>query len=188
MIRSLANALAYLLIAVSLIVTMTVLALTLTVAAARADEARLVLLVGDKVRVTVYGEAELSGEFELDGKGAISMPLIGAVEAHALDARGLEDRIAGILRDGYLKDPRVSVEVLSLRPIYVLGEVNNPGSYPYRAGLSILNAAAMAGGFTYRADEDDIEVKRGGVGEAVIMAPESRVRPGDIIRVNERFF
>lgn len=188
MIRSVANALAYLLIAVSLTVTLTALALTMTVTAVRADGDRSVLLVGDKVRVTVYGEAELSGEFELDGKGTISMPLIGAVDALSLDARGLEDRIAGILRDGYLKDPRVSIEILSLRPIYVLGEVNNPGSYPYRAGLSILNAAAMAGGFTYRADEDDIEVKRGGRGQPVVMAPESLVRPGDIIRVNERFF
>ena len=188
MIRSFVNAFAYLMFAAATVATVIGLAGIVTVSMARAQENRLGLLVGDKVRVTVYGEAELSGEFELDGNGAISMPLIGAVKALSLDARALEERIALVLGDGYLTDPRISVEVLSLRPIYILGEVNNPGSYPYRAGLSILNAAAMAGGFTYRADEDDIEVTRGGTGRPVVMAPESQVRPGDIIRVNERFF
>ncbi|MEM7189682.1 MAG: polysaccharide biosynthesis/export family protein [Pseudomonadota bacterium] len=143
---------------------------------------------GDRVRIIVFGEEDLSGEFELDGKGAFSMPLIGTVDGSVPGPRALEDRIATLLRDGYLKNPRVSVEVLTYRPIYILGEVNQPGGYPYRAGMSILTAAAMAGGFTYRADEDDIEVSRGGSGAPTTMPPETIVQPGDIIRVNERFF
>lgn len=149
--------------------------------------AEIALSPGDRVRVTVFGETDLSGEFEIDGTGGFAMPLIGALDAARLDARGLERRIADRLGDGFLRDPKVSVEILSLRPIYVLGEVNQPGSYPYRAGLSILTAAAMAGGFTYRADEDDIEVTRGG-SRPQTLPPEAVVRPGDVIRVGERFF
>lgn len=143
---------------------------------------------GDQVRITVFGQEDLSGEFELDGGGAFSMPLIGTVQALSQSPRQLEQIIASKLLDGYLKNPRVSVEVLNYRPFYILGEVNEPGSYPYRAGMTILNAAAMAGGFTYRADESDIEVSRGGSGEPAVMAPETIVRPGDVIRVNERLF
>ncbi|MEM7398226.1 MAG: polysaccharide biosynthesis/export family protein [Pseudomonadota bacterium] len=143
---------------------------------------------GDQVRITVFGQEDLSGEFELDGGGAFSMPLIGTVQALSQSPRQLEQIIASKLLDGYLKNPRVSVEVLNYRPFYILGEVNEPGSYPYRAGMTILNAAAMAGGFTYRADEGDIEVSRGGSGEPTVMVPETIVQPGDVIRVNERLF
>lgn len=152
----------------------------------RAEEP-VALSPGDRVRVTVFGETDLSGEFELGGAGSFAMPLVGAIDARRLDARQLESRIAERLRDGFLRDPKVSVEILSLQPVYVLGEVNQPGSYPYRAGLSILTAAAMAGGFTYRADEDDIEVTRGG-GRPRSLPPHAAVRPGDVIRVGERFF
>ena len=188
MIKPFLNAVGYLLLATALSMAGVGLAGVLSLGPALADEPRHELAAGDKVRVTVFGEKELSGEFELDGYGTFAMPLIGPVKALAIDARTLEGRIAGILRDGYLRDPKVNVEVLSLRPIYILGEVNQPGSYPYRAGLSVLNAAAMAGGFTYRADEDDIVVKRGGKGDAKATDLESLVRPGDIIRVKERLF
>ena len=186
--RPLVNAVTYLLLATALVIGLIGFAGIIAIAPASAAEGQVTLTAGDKVRVTVFGEAELSGEFELDGGGAFAMPLIGPVDALALGPRALEARIADRLRDGFLRDPKVSVEVLSYRPIYILGEVNQPGSYPYRAGLSILNAAAIAGGFTYRADEDDIEVTRGGTGAPVVMEPEATVRPGDVIRVNERFF
>ena len=75
-----------------------------------------------------------------------------------------------------------------LKAFYILGEVNDPGAYPYRAGMTILNAAALAGGFTYRANEKKIEITRGGVGEPRVMPPETIVQPGDVIRVKERFF
>lgn len=143
---------------------------------------------GDRVRITVFGEDDLSGEFELDAEGDFSMPLVGTVTAHRLTPRQLEESIATMLLDGYLRNPRVNVEVLNYRPFYILGEVNAPGGYPYRAGMTILNAAALAGGFTYRADEDDIEVTRVNGPEPRVLPPETIVRPGDIIRVNERLF
>lgn len=143
---------------------------------------------GDRVKVTVFGEEDLSGEFELDGDSRFSMPLIGTVNARGSTPRVLEERIATLLLDGFLKNPKVSVEVMNYRPFYILGEVNNPGSYPYRAGMTILNAAAMAGGFTFRADEDDIEVSRGGTGAPSVMEPTTIVQPGDVIRVKESIF
>ncbi|MEM7544862.1 MAG: polysaccharide biosynthesis/export family protein [Pseudomonadota bacterium] len=145
---------------------------------------------GDRLRVTVFNEPDLSGEFELDGSGTFPVALIGPVTALDQSPRALEAKIAGMLADGWLVSPRVSVEVLSYRPFYIIGEVNQPGSYPYRAGLTVLNAAALAGGFTYRADEDDIEISRGDEGarnefEAAI---STVVLPGDVIRVEERLF
>lgn len=158
----------------------------LGLALAQASEYRLGS--GDRVRVTVFGEDDLSGEFELDDAATFSMPLIGTVSATGATPRVLEERIAAELRNGFLKDPRVSVEVLNYRPFYILGEVNQPGSYPYRAGMTILNAAAMAGGFTYRADESDIEVSRGGSAAPRVLEPTTIVQPGDVIRVGERLF
>lgn len=145
---------------------------------------------GDRLKITIFDEPDLSGEFELDGAGAVALPLIGQMQALSLSPRELEQRIEAKLLDGYLLRPRVSIEVLSYRPFYIMGEVNQPGSYPYRAGLNVLNAAALAGGFTYRADEDDIEISReaavgGGRFEA---APATEVMPGDVIRVKERLF
>jgi len=145
---------------------------------------------GDKLRVTVFDEPDLSGEFELDGSGTFPVPLIGAVAALGQSPRALETKIEGMLSDGWLVRPRVSVEVLSYRPFYIIGEVNQPGAYPYRAGLTVLNAAALAGGFTYRADEDDIEISRGpeGARGRLEAAVDTNVLPGDVIRVEERLF
>lgn len=155
---------------------------------ASAQQAGYQLGSGDRVRVTVFGEDDLSGEFELDSEGTFSMPLVGTVDALKQTPRQLEDGITKLLLNGYLKNPRVNIEVLNYRPFYILGEVNSPGGYPYRAGMTILNAAALAGGFTYRADEDDIEVTRANGAEPEVLPPETIVRPGDIIRVNERLF
>ena len=145
---------------------------------------------GDKVRVTVFDEQDLSGEYELDGEGGFSVPLIGLVAAMDLSPRELERLIEGRFADGWLVRPRVSVDVLSYRPFYIMGEVNQPGSYPYRAGLTVLNAAALAGGFTYRADEGDIEISRGEAGARREMEAgiDTFVLPGDVIRVEERLF
>lgn len=142
---------------------------------------------GDRLRINIFNEPDLSGEFEIDGSGVFSMPLIGTVRGDGLTARQLEAEIARLYGEGYLKSPQVSVEVLNYRPFYILGEVKTPGSYPYREGMTILNAAALAGGFTYRADSKDIRVKRDGK-EEVRMPPDTVVRPGDIIRVTERIF
>ena len=145
---------------------------------------------GDRVKITVFDEPDISGEFELDGAGGFSLPLIGPVAADRLSPRALETRLTKRLLEGYLLRPQVSVEVLTYRPFYIMGEVNQPGSYPYRAGLTVLNAAALAGGFTYRADEDDIEISRTESGAKRDFEAETltRIRPGDVIRVKERLF
>ncbi|MEC9344718.1 MAG: polysaccharide biosynthesis/export family protein [Pseudomonadota bacterium] len=144
----------------------------------------------DKLRVTVFGEEDLSGEFELDGSGTISLPLIGQVQADRLTLRELEDRIVTRLKDGYLRDPKVNIEVLNYRPFYILGEVNSPGSYPYRAGLNVLNAVVIGGGYTPRADESDITIVRAADSnrQEQRVGPDDIVLPGDILRVKERFF
>lgn len=144
---------------------------------------------GDRVRVLVFGEDDLSGTFNIDGEGRIALPLVGTVTVGGLSAPEAEQAIAGRFAEGYLKDPRVAVEVLDRRPFYILGEVRTPGAYPYADGLTVLGAVAVAvaGGYTYRADEDDIQVTRGG-GEPEVMPAEAAVRPGDVIRVRQRLF
>ena len=149
-----------------------------------------VLASSDRVRVTVFGEPELSGEFEVDATGFISMPLIGKVVA----ANGGVQRLAAVIEekflDGYLKVPRVSVEVLSLRSIFVLGEVGVPGSYPYTIGLTALKAVALAGGFTYRAKKNGLRVTRASEPDKLEqrIAGSDVIGPGDIVVVPERFF
>ncbi|MGE5146037.1 MAG: polysaccharide biosynthesis/export family protein [Candidatus Eiseniibacteriota bacterium] len=145
---------------------------------------------GDKLRITVHESPDLTGEFLVSGSGFVSMPLIGEVQAGGLTVRQLADAIANKLTPDYLKNPRVSIEVLNFRPFDIIGEVNKPGSYPYRPGMTILNAVAMAGGFTYRANKDDLYIKRAKDpdGREVEATQETAVLPGDIIRVKERFF
>ncbi len=148
------------------------------------------LASNDRVKVTVFGQPELSGEFEVDAAGFISMPLIGKVAAANGGAGRLESAIEEKLLDGYLKNPRISVEVLSLRAIFVLGEVGVPGSYPYTAGLTALKAIALAGGFSYRARKNEMRVTRASEpwkGEQRI-AGSDVISPGDIIVVPARFF
>ena len=145
---------------------------------------------GDKVRVTVYEEKELSGEFEVTGEGDISMPLIGSVYALNKSARQLERDIEEVLKEGYLKSPRVSIEVMNYRPFYILGEVQEPGSYPYVNGMTVFNAVALGGGFTYRANKERITIIRasGANQEPQTINPDDVVLPGDVVRVEERFF
>jgi polysaccharide export outer membrane protein len=153
------------------------------------DESSYQVGAGDKVRVTVFRHPDLSGEFQLDGAGNFAMPLIGEVKGNGVTTRQLEARIVERLQDGYLIDPQVSVEVLNYRPFYILGEVKNPGSYPFVNGMTVLNAVALAGGYTYRADQDDILLKRGGSNAAGIPAAgDTHLLPGDVVEVQERFF
>lgn len=145
---------------------------------------------GDQVRVIVYGEEDLSGEFELDGSGTVALPLIGPVTIGGSDLTGAEALITEKLADGFLVNPRVSIEVLNYRPFYILGEVKQPGSYAYVSGMTVLNAVALASGFTYRASEGKIEVTRriDGVEQKFRIDVTAAVLPGDIIRVPERLF
>lgn len=145
---------------------------------------------GDKVRVVVFGDASLGGEFTISGSGFISLPLIGEVDVRGLTSTQLQDRIAARLADGYLKDPRVAVEVLSTRPFYILGEVNKPGQYPFADGLTVQGAVAQAGGYTYRAKTKQALIKHAGqdVETSVRVSAETMVAPGDTIRIKERWF
>lgn len=145
---------------------------------------------GDQLRITVFGQPDLSGQFEVDGTGSISMPLIGQVEAQGLTTPELEKRIVGILEGDYILNPRVSAQVINYRPFYILGEVNRPGEYPYTSGLTVLNAVAAAGGFTYRANKKIIYIKSvdGNAEQAFELTTSTVVRPGDTLRIGERIF
>lgn len=144
----------------------------------------------DQIVVTVFGQEDLSGEFQVDGEGRVSLPLVGNVQLGDLTIREAEAAIADKLQPDYLRNPRVSVQVVNYRPFYILGEVKQPGGYPYVDGMTVVQAVALAGGYTYRADEDDVVIVRGGDrGRGKEKArQETRVMPGDIIEVPERFF
>lgn len=145
---------------------------------------------GDQIKVTVYGEDDLSGEFEIDGQGKIALPLIGTVVVGGKRLDDAEGVIREMLADGYLVTPRVNLEVMNYRPFYILGEVDQPGSYPYVNDMTVLNAIALASGFTYRANKKKIEVTRkiDGIEQKITVDITAKVLPGDIIRIDERFF
>ena len=145
---------------------------------------------GDKLRIIVFGEDSLTGEFFVSAGGKVSFPLIGDIDAAGLTIPQLQKAIEAKLADGYLKEPRVSAEVLNYRPFYILGEVMKPGEYPYTSGLTVLNAVATAEGFTYRADSHKVFIKRAtSPGEHEYpLTTATPVQPGDTIRIGERFF
>jgi len=146
---------------------------------------------GDKLKLTVYGENDLGGEYQVDGAGQVQLPLLGPVPAAGMTVHDFETAVGGkFVSEGYLKDPRVSVEVENYRPFYIIGEVKSPGQYPYVNGMNALNAVALAGGYTYRADDKDVYIRRdGGTKEQEAPADQStKINPGDIIRVDERIF
>ena len=145
---------------------------------------------GDQVKMTVYGEDDLSGTYTIDGNGNIQLPLIGEVHAGGLSIIDFQAAVAAKLSKGYLVNPRVSAEVANYRPFTILGEVNKPGEYPYENGMSVLNAVALAGGFTYRADEDSVYIRRKGSANEIELPANDKtlVNPGDTVRVSERIF
>lgn len=142
---------------------------------------------GDRVRVLLYGEEDLSGTFGVDGEGRLALPLVGSVRVDGLTLEEAEKVIGGRFAEGYVNDPRVAVEVLDHRPFYILGEVRNPGAYPWAEHLTVLAAVAKAGGFTYRANERTAEVSRDG-GPPERLDVFELVQPGDVIRVRQRLF
>ena len=159
-------------------------------APATAVDAGYRLAAGDKVKITVYGHEDLSGEFEVDGGGRLSLPLIRDVDAAGLTVRQLQEAIIDKLQPDYLKSPQVSAEVLNYRPFYIIGEVQTPGSYAYVNGMTVMNAVAMAGGYTYRARKKSVRIVRG-TGEEqrkLDLPPDAKVLPGDVIEIRERFF
>jgi len=171
-------------------VLLVALASLLTVAGSGAAEVEYRLGSGDRVRVTVFGSEDLSGTFEVGSTGTISYPLVGEVRAAGHTTRELQQTILGKLKPDYLKDPRITVEVLNYRPFYILGEVKRPGSYPYVSGMRVVNAIALAGGYTYRASDSHLTITRSSDpgGEKEPADHDTPVLPGDVIEVPERFF
>jgi protein involved in polysaccharide export with SLBB domain len=156
-----------------------------------ADDATAYRLgTGDKIRVTVFGEKDLSGEYDVNDQGVVPLPLIGPTKVAGKTISEAEAQITNSYGKDYLINPRVNVEVLNYRPFFILGEVQKPGSYPFVNGMTVVNAVALAGGYTPRAAQNHIMVKRAskpGAGEQEI-GEDSAVLPGDVIRVPERFF
>ena len=144
----------------------------------------------DRVRLKVYGEPDITGEYEVDANGNVSIPLAGQVKAAGLTTKQLERSITSALAKGIVRDPRVNVEMVAYRPFYILGEVKKSGEYPYRVGLTVLDAVATAGGYTYRANENKVYLRRAGstVEEIYPMDAPILLYPGDNVRVPERYF
>lgn len=150
-----------------------------------------VLEPGNRVRVVVFGEANLSGDFLIDPVGNVAMPLVGNIPASGVTARQLAQRIEKqLLAQSYMREPRVSVEVATFRPFYVLGEVRQPGEFPYTSGMTVLSAIARAGGYDYRARQGEVELARivDGQQKEFRAVERTPILPGDIIRVPERRF
>jgi len=154
-----------------------------------APDAPYTLASGDKLRVIVFGQDNLSNIYPVDGSGRISMPLIGTVPARGLTTRALERQISARLRNGFVREPQVTVDIDTYRPFFILGEVVASGQYPYVSGMTVEKAVAIAGGFSPRAYQYAGDVTRQINGEPFtaslpITAP---VAPGDTIVIRERF-
>jgi len=145
---------------------------------------------GDRLRIIVFGQAELSNLYTADQTGRLSVPLIGNVAVRGLTTKETEDQIASALRNGFLKTPQVTVEVETYRPFFVLGEVTQPGQYPYVLGMTAQTAVAIARGFTPRARQATVEITRIVNGELVRaeVPIHHPLRPGDTIQIFERWF
>ncbi len=149
---------------------------------------------GDQVRIITFDVPQLTNTFTVGDDGTISFPLIGVVKAAGLTSKGLASEISSeLIHDSLMPHPSVSAEIVQYRPISVLGEVNHPGQYPYQPGLTMLGAVALAGGFTYRAvtsHATDVRTE-GPHGSDVVkgrISPESRLQPGDVVTILERYF
>jgi polysaccharide export outer membrane protein len=145
---------------------------------------------GDKLRVVVYGQEGLTNTYAIDAGGSITMPLIGAVPARGRTPAGLATEISARLRNGYIREPSVAVEVETYRPFFILGEVAAPGQYPYVPNMSVESAVAIAGGFSPRAKRDSVTLTHNdssGPSRTIVPLGTS-IRPGDTVLVGERWF
>jgi polysaccharide export outer membrane protein len=150
------------------------------------------LVPGDKIKISIFNQPDLSGEFQLDAEGRIFLPLIGRVGASGLTAAELEKVLVGRFQPDYLVNPRIFIQVGmgNLKPYYLVGEVSGRGAFPYVAGMTYLTAIVNSGGYTYRAKQDYVYVVRADDPEQkeIKLSVTEKVQPGDIIRVAERLF
>jgi polysaccharide export outer membrane protein len=145
---------------------------------------------GDQLQVSIFGQPDLSGKFEVDGNGNITLPLLGPLKAEGRTVAEVQQSVTGAYDKSFLVNAKVSVQVLNYRPFYILGEIGKPGSYPYVSGLTMRQAVAIAGGFTRRARESPLRVIRSGQDskETEDAMPDDPVLPGDTINVDRRVF
>lgn len=148
------------------------------------------LAPGDKVNIVVFDEPSMSGEFVVSSSGELAFPLVGNVQVQGMTLNDFQVALVNRLQPDILKNPKVTVSVLNYRPFYILGEVNQPGEYPYADNLNVLNAVAKASGFTYRAKTTKVYIRRAGeTAEQVYdVGSDVKIAPGDTIRVAERYF
>lgn len=149
-----------------------------------------VLDAGDRVRITVFEQESLTNIYSVDQAGYIAFPLIGSVPARGHSLKQIEKQVAGKLRNGYLRDPDVSVEIDRYRPVFIMGEVGAPGQYSYVPGMTVQKAVAAAGGFTPRANQTNVDITREINGEVMTgrVVTSDPLLPGDTIYVRERLF
>jgi polysaccharide export outer membrane protein len=145
---------------------------------------------GDRIKMTIYGEDNLTGFYDVDPAGRISLPLVGQIRAAGHTASELERDITRKYRGAYLQDPKVTVDIVEFRPFYIMGEVTTPGQFSYRSGLNVLTAITTAGGLTYRASRTSVLIQHAGENVWHEYAPTSivAIAPGDLIRIPERYF
>lgn len=143
----------------------------------------------DQLRVQVYNEPTITGDYVVDGTGFLSVPVAGRIKAAGLTVEQLERKVTAQLNSGILKDARVSIQITSYSPFYIRGEVKKPGEFPYKPGLTVGDAVALAGGYTYRADESKVYVRPADAAAEVArsLGTDPPVSPGDNIRIPERF-
>jgi polysaccharide export outer membrane protein len=152
--------------------------------ASQGDEYRLG--IGDVLRISVFAQEELSREVEVDSSGRITLPLVGDLLVIGRTLNDVEQMIFDALEPEYFVNPVVTAEIIAYRDFYIIGEVANPGHFPYVGGMTVITAVAMAGGFTYRAAEDEFTISRGG--QEIRGGKRTAVLPGDVIEVEERYF
>lgn len=148
------------------------------------------LHAGDRIKVVVYGEEGLNGVYDVDPSGNVSLPLAGTIRAAGQTKRSLEQTITRRYKSDYLQDPKVTVDIVNLRPFYVMGEAEHPGEFPYRTGLNLMGAVSMAGGLTYRGSRDHVFIQHTGepFWTEYPIEPSIGIAPGDVIRIPERYF
>jgi polysaccharide export outer membrane protein len=157
-----------------------------------ASDDEYTLAPGDKVHVIVFGEETLTGDYVITSGGNLTFPLVGNLHATDKTVEQLQTAVATALSDGYVNNPRVSIQVISFRPFYILGEVNRPGEYPVSTGLTLQQAVASAGGYTYRANLKRAYLKRANETEERLLDLRGGkpvvIHAGDTIRISERHF
>lgn len=145
---------------------------------------------GDKLRIVVFGQAGITGEYLVDANGQVTLPLVGSVPARGYTSKALAQMITERLKQGYVREPHVTVSIASYRPFFILGEVTSPGQYPYVPNMTAENAVAIAGGFSPRAKKGTVELTRNRGGQQIHQRVPLRypLQPGDTVVVGERWF